>query len=122
MTAHDRLPPIPAEQMTAAQTRAQLMGEYLRYRSGLPPRLSEFVIILTAREWTQQYEWNVHYPIAIKAGVTADFQEIRRQGHLVVIRRVSPPASARWMRRAPAIARESRSDHSTAMTPSAARS
>ena len=45
------------------------MGDYLRYKSALPPRLSEFVILMTAREWTQQYEWNAHYPIALKAGV-----------------------------------------------------
>jgi 4-carboxymuconolactone decarboxylase len=50
-------------------TRTRAMGDYLRFRSTLPPRLSEFVILLTARAWTQQYEWNVHYPIAIKAGL-----------------------------------------------------
>ena len=49
--------------------RTSALGEYLRYRSRLQPRLSEFVILMTAREWTQQYEWNAHYPIAIKAGV-----------------------------------------------------
>ena len=50
-------------------TRTRAMGDYLRYKSALPPRLSEFVILMTAREWTQQYEWNAHYPIALKAGV-----------------------------------------------------
>jgi len=49
--------------------RASAMGEYLRYRTSLTPRLSEFVILLTAREWSQQYEWNVHHPEAMKAGV-----------------------------------------------------
>jgi 4-carboxymuconolactone decarboxylase len=52
-------------------TRTRAMGDYLRFKSALPPRLSEFVILLTAREWNQQYEWNAHYPIAIKAGVSA---------------------------------------------------
>lgn len=96
----DRLPPIPAPQMTDAQKRAvaefkvirngadvsgpffpllrspdlmvrtSALGEYLRYRSALPPRLSEFVILLVAREWTQQYEWNAHYALALKAGVS----------------------------------------------------
>ena len=28
----------------------------------------EFVILLTAREWTQNYEWSVHYPLAIDEG------------------------------------------------------
>lgn len=96
--AQDRLPPIPADKVTAEQkealkefqavrgrepfgpfvpmmrspdlmVRASAMGEYLRYRTSLPPALSEFVILLTARDWTQQYEWDVHYPNAMKAGV-----------------------------------------------------
>ena len=50
-------------------TRTSAMGDYLRYRSTLPPRLSELVILMTARAWTQQYQWNAHYPIAVKAGL-----------------------------------------------------
>jgi len=50
-------------------TRASALGEYLRYRSSLPPRLSEFVILITATHWRQPYEWDVHAPIALKAGV-----------------------------------------------------
>ena len=96
--AQDRMPPIPADKLTDAQkkaieefkaarsaeisgpfvpllrspeamTRARAMGDYLRFRSSLPPRLSEFVILLTARRWTQQYEWNAHAPLAIKGGL-----------------------------------------------------
>jgi 4-carboxymuconolactone decarboxylase len=48
------------------------MGDYLRFRSVLPPRLSEFVILLTAREWTQQYEWNAHRALAVKGGLDPD--------------------------------------------------
>jgi 4-carboxymuconolactone decarboxylase len=51
-------------------TRVSALGEYLRYRSALPPRLSEFVILITAAHWRQSYEWNLHAPIAIKAGLT----------------------------------------------------
>ena len=51
--------------------RARAMGDYLRYRSALPPRLSEFVILLVARQWTQNYEWSAHEPIARQAGVAA---------------------------------------------------
>ena len=50
-------------------TRTSELGEYLRYRSALPPRLSEFVILITAAHWHQQYEWDLHAPIALKAGV-----------------------------------------------------
>jgi 4-carboxymuconolactone decarboxylase len=51
------------------------MGDYLRYKSSLPPRLSEFVILLTARRWTQQYEWNAHQPLALQGGLRADIVE-----------------------------------------------
>ena len=51
-------------------TRTSALGEYLRYRSALPPRLSEFVILITAAHWHQQYEWDLHAPIALNAGVT----------------------------------------------------
>jgi 4-carboxymuconolactone decarboxylase len=99
--AQDRMPPIPAERLTDAQkraigefkaargadisgpfvpmlrspevmTRARAMGDYLRFKSALPARLSEFVILLTARRWTQQYEWNAHQPLALQAGVSRD--------------------------------------------------
>jgi len=48
---------------------ARAMGDYLRYKSALGNRLSELVILTTAREWRQDYEWSLHYPIAIKAGI-----------------------------------------------------
>lgn len=48
---------------------ARSMGDYLRYRSAIGNKLSEFAILLTAREWAQDYEWYVHYPIALKVGV-----------------------------------------------------
>jgi 4-carboxymuconolactone decarboxylase len=50
--------------------RAGALGEYLRYRSALPPRLSEMAILLVARHWTQQYEWHTHEPPARKAGLS----------------------------------------------------
>ena len=48
---------------------ARAMGDYLRYRSAIGTTLSELAILVTAREWTQDYEWYVHYPIALRAGV-----------------------------------------------------
>jgi 4-carboxymuconolactone decarboxylase len=94
------LPPSPREQWTVAQQaaaaelisgprgevrgpfvpllrspelfdRAQKLGEYLRYRSAVPEALKEFAILLAARHWRQGYEWQVHAPIAIRAGVDA---------------------------------------------------
>src|SRR3569833_1377400 len=53
------------ELMTATRS----MGDYLRYHSAFGNTLSEFVILVTARAWSQEYEWNVHAPIAATQGV-----------------------------------------------------
>jgi 4-carboxymuconolactone decarboxylase len=107
--AEDRLPVIPPAQYTPAQrqaadefqavrkaplsgpflmfmqspemmTRARAMGDYLRYRSAIGNTLSEFAILITARDWGQDYEWSVHAPIAAKAGIKTDVIEALRQG------------------------------------------
>jgi 4-carboxymuconolactone decarboxylase len=107
--AQDRMPPIPAERLTEAQkqavaefkaarsadisgpfvpllrspevmSRARAMGDYLRYKSALPPRLSEFVILLTARRWTQQYEWNAHRALALQGGLRAEIVDAIADG------------------------------------------
>jgi 4-carboxymuconolactone decarboxylase len=49
--------------------RLTAVAEYLRWHSSLPPRLSELAILITAREWTAQYEWYAHYPHAIEGGL-----------------------------------------------------
>ena len=61
-------------------TQARSMGDYLRYRSALGNTLSELVILITAREWSQDYEWYVHYPIAIKAGISKEIGEAIKDG------------------------------------------
>jgi 4-carboxymuconolactone decarboxylase len=48
---------------------ARSMGDYLRYHSAIGNTLSEFVILITARNWGQAYEWNVHAPIAARQGI-----------------------------------------------------
>ena len=48
---------------------AQSLGAHCRYGTALPPRLSEFAILCTARLWRAQYEWFAHQPMAEKAGV-----------------------------------------------------
>jgi 4-carboxymuconolactone decarboxylase len=50
----------------------QQLGAFVRFKTSLPPRLSEFAILCTARLWRAQYEWHAHAPIAEKAGVKAD--------------------------------------------------
>jgi 4-carboxymuconolactone decarboxylase len=53
-------------------SRARAMGDYVRYRTSLPPRLTELLILLTAREWGQAFEWSVHCPIALESGLAAE--------------------------------------------------
>ena len=98
--AQSRMGPIPAEQLTDAQqealaafvaargqptgpwivmlrspevmTRARALSDYLRFESVLPGWLREFVILMTARQTSQNYEWNAHYPLAIDEGLSPD--------------------------------------------------
>ena len=106
--AQNRMPAIPAEQMSEAQkkaaaeyaaargpltgpwlailrspdmlNRARALSDYLRFNSSLPPRLSEFVILLTAREWAQPYEWNAHHVLALKGGLKPDIAKAIAEG------------------------------------------
>jgi len=59
---------------------AQKLGAFCRYKTSVPPRLSEFTILVLARFWRSQYEFWVHAPIAQKAGVKAATIEALRTG------------------------------------------
>jgi 4-carboxymuconolactone decarboxylase len=48
---------------------AQALGAHCRYKTAVPPRLSEFAILVTARLWRAQFEWFAHAPLAERAGV-----------------------------------------------------
>ena len=48
---------------------AQKLGGHLRFKTGVPPRLSEFAILCTAQHWKAQYEWFMHAPMAENQGV-----------------------------------------------------
>jgi 4-carboxymuconolactone decarboxylase len=50
--------------------RAQALGQYCRYGSSLEQRLSELAILTMGALWKAEFEWWVHYPIALKAGVS----------------------------------------------------
>ena len=107
-SAQDRMPPIPADKLTPAQkktvdeykkarggepggpwavltrspelmSRTLMLSDYLRFHSALPPRLSEFVILMTAREWGQNYEWNAHQPLAVKGGLNPEVVKLSRK-------------------------------------------
>jgi 4-carboxymuconolactone decarboxylase len=100
LSAQDRMPPIPPEKMTAAQKKAvaeykdlrgadlagppwsvilrvpDLVAPSLQLRlhnqrnSALSAKLTEFAIMIAARHWTNNYEWNAHSTLAKNAGLS----------------------------------------------------
>ncbi len=107
--SQERLPTIPQEKMTEAQKkaatefaegrgyavrgpfgamirspevmlRAKAMGDYLRFKSTIPPKLNELAICVTARNWGQSYEWHAHAPLAVKAGLNPEILQAVAEG------------------------------------------
>lgn len=93
-----RLPDLPLEKLTPAQrkvhdaivsgprgvvqgplkvwlhspqlaSRAQELGAFCRYHTSLPKRLSELAILITGATWKAGFEWFVHAPAGIAAGL-----------------------------------------------------
>ncbi len=62
-------PFVPLLRSPELMSRLQKTGEYLRFHNTIGPKLTEFVILLTARQWTQQYEYDVHQVNGAKAGI-----------------------------------------------------
>jgi 4-carboxymuconolactone decarboxylase len=61
---------------------AQKLGAHCRYKTSVPPRLSEFAILVTAQHWKASYEWAAHEPQALKAGVKPETINALRAGRL----------------------------------------
>src|SRR6266403_894091 len=61
---------------------AQRLGGHCRFNTGVPPRLSEFAILVTAKLWRAQYEWFAHVPHAERAGVTPQTIRALRAGRV----------------------------------------
>jgi 4-carboxymuconolactone decarboxylase len=101
VSAQDRMPLIPSDRLTPVQKkaiqeftkqrgtpllgpfiplvrspelmiRAMHVGDYLRFKTDMPAHLVELIIMVTAREWNQEHEWNAHYPLAVKAGLNPE--------------------------------------------------
>lgn len=107
--AQSRMPPIPADKMTAEQKKAaeefkvargatDLPGPFVALvrspqllnlasaigiwtrKTSLPPRLMEFVVIITSREWTSNFEWRGHSATAIKGGLKQEIVNAVAEG------------------------------------------
>src|SRR5678815_3508229 len=108
-TMNDRMPPLAPEAMSEEQRaaaaeltagprggvrgpfiallrspelmrRLQKVGEYLRYQSALERRLGEFAMLIVSRHLTQHFEWHVHYPLAIEAGLAKETADALPRG------------------------------------------
>ena len=60
--------------------RVAKTGEYLRFESVLDARIRELATCAVARHVGNQFEWTMHAPLAVKAGVAEDAIEALRQG------------------------------------------
>lgn len=89
-TVHDRIAAGPRGRVEgplrvwlrspALAERAQELGAFCRYRSSLPPHLSELAILVTGVHWRAGFEFAVHAPLALAAGLSpSQVEALRRQ-------------------------------------------
>ena len=62
--------------------RLQKIGEHIRFKSTLGPRLNEFAILITARYWGAQYEWFAHHRLAMQAGLNPSIAQDVAEGRV----------------------------------------
>ena len=65
-------PWVPLVRSPELMDRIQAVGEYLRFHNTIPQKLVEMTILMTSRRLMNQYEWNAHYPLALKQGLKMD--------------------------------------------------
>ena len=109
VVAPERMPRLTPEQMTEAQKKAaaaleagprgkvqgpyisilrspgfmehtQKLGAYVRFDCPLDMRIREMAALMGARHWTQQFEWFVHVPHALKSGLSQAIIDAIRDG------------------------------------------
>jgi 4-carboxymuconolactone decarboxylase len=62
-------PFVPLLQCPTLMEHVAKTGEALRFKGCLPEPIRELAICLVARETSNQFEWQMHAPLAVKAGV-----------------------------------------------------
>jgi 4-carboxymuconolactone decarboxylase len=66
---------VPAHVVPALQIRLHYLNN-----SALPARLTEFAILIAARRWTNNWEWNAHSTAAATAGLKSDVMTALAEG------------------------------------------
>jgi len=56
-------------------SKLQKLGEHLRWKGKLPPKLKELAVLITARRWTCQHEWVMHSKLALEGGLAKEIVE-----------------------------------------------
>lgn len=56
------------------------MGNYPRRKTAVGPALSELAILVTAREWSQDYVWKSHAPFAVTVGIKQEIVDAIADG------------------------------------------
>jgi 4-carboxymuconolactone decarboxylase len=59
---------------------AQQFGASTRFNTSVPRKLNELAIIITARHWTSQFEWQAHHRAALQAGLSPAIADAIAQG------------------------------------------
>jgi 4-carboxymuconolactone decarboxylase len=67
--------PTPARHLLA-------LGDYFRSHSAVPLRFAELALLVHARIWNDNYEWNLHYKRSLEAGLESSVVESIRQGQV----------------------------------------
>jgi 4-carboxymuconolactone decarboxylase len=49
--------------------KLESVSDYVRWGTGLQPRLTELAIMITARQWSNQWIWRGHYRAAVRGGL-----------------------------------------------------
>lgn len=62
-------------------SRAQKLGEFLRWGTVLDARISELVILVTARHYGCDFIWFNHIGLALKGGLTSEIAEKIKNRH-----------------------------------------
>ncbi len=73
-------PFIPLLRTPLLADRLGKLGEYLRFGSSVPPAIAELVMLIVAREWSNQFEWAVHAPLALKSGLSREKLDALAEG------------------------------------------
>ncbi len=73
-------PFMPMLYSPGALAAARAAGDYFRFKPSVGPKLTEFIALLVAREWSADYEWSAHAGEAAKYDITPAMIEAMRVG------------------------------------------